>query len=153
MLRDNVKKEITPQLAACIHAPRTATTRGRRTRDLGHSLSGEAPGTPGLAHACPADLLLLAGLPVCSSIATLKLRVGFDAMHARPCKCMFCILVAVVAPITCVEFGALHARSHTCMSCRSVAIAHIVCGFRCYAHQVLHKYDLQIFCKTRLDKC
>lgn len=47
MLRDNVKKEITPQLAACIHAPRTATTRGRRTRDLGHSLSGEAPGTPG----------------------------------------------------------------------------------------------------------
>lgn len=47
MLRDNVKKEITPQLAACIHAPRTATTRGRRTRDLGHSLSGDAPGTPG----------------------------------------------------------------------------------------------------------
>ena len=30
MLRDNVKKEITPQLAACIHAPRAATTRGRR---------------------------------------------------------------------------------------------------------------------------
>lgn len=50
MLRDNVKKEITPQLAACIHAPRTATTRGRRTRDLGHSLSGEAPGTPGAPH-------------------------------------------------------------------------------------------------------
>jgi len=30
MLRDNVKKEVTPQLAACIHAPRAATTRGRR---------------------------------------------------------------------------------------------------------------------------
>ena len=30
MLRDNVKKEITSQLAACIHAPRTATTRSRR---------------------------------------------------------------------------------------------------------------------------
>ena len=30
MLRDNVKKEITPQLAACIHAPRTAATRSRR---------------------------------------------------------------------------------------------------------------------------
>lgn len=55
MLRDNVKKEITPQLAACIHAPRTASSRGRRTRDLGHSLSGEAPGTPGTAwqaHTC-----------------------------------------------------------------------------------------------------
>jgi len=30
MLRDNVKKEITPQLAACIHAPRAVTTRSRR---------------------------------------------------------------------------------------------------------------------------
>mmetsp|Transcript_16539 Transcript_16539/g.49488 ORF Transcript_16539/g.49488 Transcript_16539/m.49488 type:complete len:1726 (-) Transcript_16539:622-5799(-) len=30
MLRDNVKKEITSQLAACIHAPRTAATRGAR---------------------------------------------------------------------------------------------------------------------------
>ena len=48
MLRDNVKKEITPQLAACIHAPRTATTRSRRTRDLTTALSGEGPGTPGL---------------------------------------------------------------------------------------------------------
>ncbi len=28
MLRDNVKKEITPQLAACIHAPRQAGVRG-----------------------------------------------------------------------------------------------------------------------------
>ncbi len=35
MLRDNVKKEITPQLAACIHAPRTATTRSRRTMNPG----------------------------------------------------------------------------------------------------------------------
>lgn len=49
MLRDNVKKEITPQLAACIHAPRTATTRSRRTRDLTSALSGEGPGTPGLS--------------------------------------------------------------------------------------------------------
>ena len=48
MLRDNVKKEITPQLAACIHAPRTATTRNRRTRDLTTALSGEGPNTPGL---------------------------------------------------------------------------------------------------------
>lgn len=48
MLRDNVKKEITPQLAACIHAPRTATTRNRRTRDLTSALSGEGPSTPGL---------------------------------------------------------------------------------------------------------
>lgn len=47
MLRDNVKKEITPQLAACIHAPRTATTRNRRTRDLTTALSGEGPSTPG----------------------------------------------------------------------------------------------------------
>ena len=31
MLRDNVKKEITPQLASCIHAPRAATTRSRRS--------------------------------------------------------------------------------------------------------------------------
>ena len=37
MLRDNVKKEITPQLAACIHAPRTATTRSRRTMNPGPS--------------------------------------------------------------------------------------------------------------------
>ncbi len=42
MLRDNVKKEITPQLAACIHAPRQATARNRRTRDLGSVLSGDA---------------------------------------------------------------------------------------------------------------
>ncbi|KAK9809830.1 hypothetical protein WJX72_000004 [[Myrmecia] bisecta] len=43
MLRDNVKKEITPQLAACIHAPRTATQRSRRTL-----LAADAPpGTPG----------------------------------------------------------------------------------------------------------
>ena len=47
MLRDNVKKEITPQLAACIHAPRQATARNRRTRDLGSVLSGDGPSTPG----------------------------------------------------------------------------------------------------------
>lgn len=50
MLRDNVKKEITPQLAACIHAPRTATTRNRRTRDLTTALSGEGPSTPSLSY-------------------------------------------------------------------------------------------------------
>ena len=44
MLRDNVKKEINPQLAACIHAPRSATTRSRR----GPSSSPNAtPGQPG----------------------------------------------------------------------------------------------------------
>lgn len=43
MLRDNVKKEITPQLAACIHAPRSATTRARR----GPASSPHAPGQPG----------------------------------------------------------------------------------------------------------
>ncbi|KAK9815009.1 hypothetical protein WJX73_004719 [Symbiochloris irregularis] len=37
MLRDNVKKEITPHLAACIHAPRLQSHRSRRS-----STSGEA---------------------------------------------------------------------------------------------------------------
>ena len=59
MLRDNVKKEITPQLAACIHAPRTATTRSRRTRDLGSALSGDGPSTPGAAPASQVTLVLL----------------------------------------------------------------------------------------------
>ena len=34
MLRDNVKKEITPHLAACIHAPRAAATRTRRSNSI-----------------------------------------------------------------------------------------------------------------------
>lgn len=68
ILRDNVKKEITPQLAACIHAPRQATARNRRTRDLGSVLSGDGPSTPGAstssllhqtAHAPAPSLLLL----------------------------------------------------------------------------------------------
>ena len=42
MLRDNVKKEITPQLAACIHAPRTASTRSRRSHST-LSNSSDAP--------------------------------------------------------------------------------------------------------------
>lgn len=43
MLRDNVKKEITPQLAACIHAPRAATTRGRRGGMAADVASPRAP--------------------------------------------------------------------------------------------------------------
>lgn len=38
MLRDNVKKEITPQLAACIHAPKSSH------RGAGRGKPGEAPG-------------------------------------------------------------------------------------------------------------
>jgi len=45
MLRDNVKKEITPQLAACIHAPRTAATRSRRGTTSPRT--GSAPPQPG----------------------------------------------------------------------------------------------------------
>ena len=50
MLRDNVKKEITPQLAACIHAPRTATSRStRRTLSTNQSLGAEpSPTASGL---------------------------------------------------------------------------------------------------------
>ena len=55
MLRDNVKKEITPQLAACIHAPRQATARNRRTRDLGSVLSGDGPSTPGASTVSSSD--------------------------------------------------------------------------------------------------
>ena len=46
MLRDNVKKEITPQLAACIHAPRAASTRSRRSQSVsnGHQDSSAPPG-------------------------------------------------------------------------------------------------------------
>ena len=53
MLRDNVKKEISPQLAACIHAPRQAGARGaRRTTSGAAALAaaaadGQQPGTPG----------------------------------------------------------------------------------------------------------
>ena len=55
MLRDNVKKEITPQLAACIHAPRQAGARGVRRTTSGHAGAAAAagteqqqqPGTPG----------------------------------------------------------------------------------------------------------
>ncbi|KAL4445379.1 hypothetical protein ABPG77_011204 [Micractinium sp. CCAP 211/92] len=59
MLRDNVKKEITPQLAACIHAPRASGARGaaRRTTSgaaaaaaLAAAAAGEQPGTPGTPH-------------------------------------------------------------------------------------------------------
>ena len=54
MLRDNVKKEITPQLAACIHAPRAAGARGARRTTSGHgaaaaaaaAAAAEQPGTP-----------------------------------------------------------------------------------------------------------
>ena len=54
MLRDNVKKEITPQLAACIHAPRQAGARGARRTTSGAASAaavaaagGEVqPGTP-----------------------------------------------------------------------------------------------------------
>jgi hypothetical protein len=54
MLRDNVKKEITPQLAACIHAPRTATAtaRPRATGERAGAsprVSGGAPGPAGVA--------------------------------------------------------------------------------------------------------
>ena len=45
MLRDNVKKDITPQLAACIHAPRAVTTRSRRGAPAAHS--ADAAPTPG----------------------------------------------------------------------------------------------------------
>ena len=48
MLRDNVKKEITPQLAACIHAPRAVTTRSRRGSVPPASMA-ESAGSPG-AH-------------------------------------------------------------------------------------------------------
>ena len=41
MLRDNVKKEITPHLAACIHAPRAASHRTRRHSNL----SADTPGS------------------------------------------------------------------------------------------------------------
>ena len=54
MLRDNVKKEITPQLAACIHAPRHGTgARGARRTTSGMAApasggaDGQQPGTPG----------------------------------------------------------------------------------------------------------
>ncbi len=47
MLRDNVKKEITPQLAACIHAPRAVTTRSRR---------GAAPAQAGDSATSPGKL-------------------------------------------------------------------------------------------------
>ncbi len=48
MLRDNVKKEITPQLAACIHAPRAVTTRSRRGAAPPQQLADSA-GSPGAA--------------------------------------------------------------------------------------------------------
>ena len=57
MLRDNVKKEITPQLAACIHAPRAVTTRSRRGAPAPHQ--GESTTSPGASSwphtsaACP----------------------------------------------------------------------------------------------------
>ena len=52
MLRDNVKKEVTPQLAACIHAPRAATQRSRRGSQAAHAPGGahhpgDAPGARG----------------------------------------------------------------------------------------------------------
>ena len=48
MLRDNVKKEITSQLAACIHAPRNAVARSRRG---GPATSPRASaGPPGARH-------------------------------------------------------------------------------------------------------
>jgi hypothetical protein len=46
MLRDNVKKEVTPQLAACIHAPRAATTRSRRGSGVPSAGPGDGPGAP-----------------------------------------------------------------------------------------------------------
>ncbi len=49
MLRDNVKKEITSQLAACIHAPRTAVTRSRRGTGAATSPRAAA-GPPGAGH-------------------------------------------------------------------------------------------------------
>ncbi len=45
MLRDNVKKEITPQLAACIHAPRAVTTRSRR--GAAPAQAGDSATSPG----------------------------------------------------------------------------------------------------------
>ena len=45
MLRDNVKKEITPQLAACIHAPRAVNTRSRRGAPAPHH--GDSATSPG----------------------------------------------------------------------------------------------------------
>ncbi|GAB4821968.1 hypothetical protein N2152v2_009014 [Parachlorella kessleri] len=49
MLRDNVKKEITPQLAACIHAPRQAGVRSstRRSTSASESAAAGADGQPG----------------------------------------------------------------------------------------------------------
>jgi myosin-5 len=53
MLRDNVKREITPQLAACIHAPRQPGARGARRTTSGAAAAAAAasaeaqPGTPG----------------------------------------------------------------------------------------------------------
>ena len=65
MLRDNVKKEITPQLAACIHAPRQAGTRGTRRTTSGAASAAAAamvaagnggqPGTPGTPGGVPAS--------------------------------------------------------------------------------------------------
>lgn len=56
MLRDNVKKEITPQLAACIHAPRAATTRGRRG---GIAADVASPRAPSPAAPCLRQLYVL----------------------------------------------------------------------------------------------
>ncbi|KAK9844720.1 hypothetical protein WJX74_005896 [Apatococcus lobatus] len=59
MLRDNVKKEITPQLAACIHAPRTATSRStRRTLSTNQSLGAEpSPTASGAGSGHPGAML------------------------------------------------------------------------------------------------
>ena len=54
MLRDNVKKEVTPQLAACIHAPRAATTRSRRgSATAAAHAPADAPGAPRLPLIAP----------------------------------------------------------------------------------------------------
>lgn len=59
MLRDNVKKEITPQLAACIHAPRQAGARAARRTVSGQAAGGgdgQQPGTPGTPGALARSL-------------------------------------------------------------------------------------------------
>ena len=78
MLRDNVKKEITSQLAACIHAPRTAITRSRRG---GPATSPRASaGPPGVCNVATAVSVLW--VLVCQQVAP-GLACGLPGAHMQ----------------------------------------------------------------------
>ena len=83
MLRDNVKKEITPQLAACIHAPRAVNTRSRRGAPAPHH--GDSATSPGAPKGPRLPARHVRRLPAAACSRQMSASLHGSCLHP-PCK-------------------------------------------------------------------